>query len=282
MDIMSIIGWLLGFALMWFGMVFQKETVDGVVVGYKFFFDNVGSFFDPTSIAIVIGGCFAALMISFPAKCFVKIPKHLKIVIMPTKYDPRKYIAELVEFAKEARVSGLLALEDKLHNTKDEFMRTSLMLVVDSVDPEKVKQLLETELDYLDDRHAQDRAFYDKGSSYAPAFGMIGTLIGLILLLKDLSDPSKLGPAMAVALVTTFYGTVLSNLIFTPISNKLKVRHEEEYLCKLIIAEGVQAIQAGENPRFIEEKLTQLLPRGKAGKNGKSADSESESAAAEK
>lgn len=110
MDIMSIIGWLLGFALMWFGMVFQKETVDGVVVGYKFFFDNVGSFFDPTSIAIVIGGCFAALMISFPAKCFVKIPKHLKIVIMPTKYDPRKYIAELVEFAKEARVSGLLAL----------------------------------------------------------------------------------------------------------------------------------------------------------------------------
>lgn len=161
-------------------------------------------------------------------------------------------------------------------------MRTSLMLVVDSVDPEKVKQLLETELDYLDDRHAQDRAFYDKGSSYAPAFGMIGTLIGLILLLKDLSDPSKLGPAMAVALVTTFYGTVLSNLIFTPISNKLKVRHEEEYLCKLIIAEGVQAIQAGENPRFIEEKLTQLLPRGKAGKNGKSADSESESAAAEK
>lgn len=270
MDLMSIIGWILGIAMIFMGMVLQKVTVDGIS-HYEIFLSNLISFFDPTSIAIVIGGTIAALMISFPGKCFAKVGKHLKIVFMPTKYDPHKYIAEIVGFAKEARVSGLLALEDKLQNTKDEFLRNSLMLVVDSVDPEKVKQLLETELEYLDDRHSQDRAFYDKGANYAPAFGMIGTLIGLILLLKDLSDPSSLGPAMAVALVTTFYGTILANLIFNPISNKLKVRHEEEYLCKLIIAEGVQAIQAGENPRFIEEKLTQLLPRAKAGKKGKGA-----------
>ena len=98
--------------------------------------------------------------------------------------------------------------------------------------PEKVKTLLETELDYLDERHAQDRAFYDKASAYAPAFGVIGTLMGLINLLKSLDDPDAIAPAMALALVTTFYGTILSNLIFTPISNKLRVRHEEEYLCK--------------------------------------------------
>lgn len=280
MDLMSIIGWILGIVFILMGMVLSKVTGDDGITRYTILFTNLESFFDPTSIAIVIGGTFAALMISFPGKCFTKIGKHLKVVIMPTKYDPHKYIAEIVGFAKEARVSGLLALEDKLQNTKDEFLRNSLMLVVDSVDPEKVKQLLETELDYLDDRHSQDRAFYDKGAAYAPSFGMIGTLIGLILLLKDMSSPDKLGPAMAVALITTLYGSILANLLFNPISNKLKVRHEEEYLCKLIIAEGVQAIQAGENPRFIEEKLTQLLPRTKGGKKGKGAASEADAGAA--
>ena len=153
-----------------------------------------------------------------------------------------------------------------------------MMLIVDAVDPEKVKTLLETELDYLDERHAQDRAFYDKAAAYAPAFGMIGTLMGLINLLQSLTDPDAIAPAMALALVTTFYGTILSNLIFMPISNKLRVRHEEEYLCKMIVVEGVQAIQAGDNPKFIEEKLTQLIPgflaakglsdkKGKKGKN---------------
>ena len=135
-----------------------------------------------------------------------------------------------------------------------------MMLVVDAVDPDKVKTLLTTELEYLDERHAQDRAFYDKASAYAPAFGMIGTLMGLINLLKQLDDPGAVAPAMALALVTTFYGTILSNMIFTPISNKLQKRHEEEYLCKMIIAEGVQSIQAGDNPKFIEEKLRQLIP----------------------
>lgn len=269
MDLMSIIGWLLAIVLILIGMVLTKNTGPDGTATYTWMFENLPNFFDPTSIAIVIGGTVAALMVSFPGKCFAKIPKHLKIVFFPTKYDPKKYIAQLVEFAKEARINGLLALEDKLNNTKDEFLRSSLMLVVDSVDPEKVKTLLETELDYLDDRHSQDRAFYDRGSSYAPAFGMIGTLIGLINLLKQLDDPSSIGPAMAVALITTFYGTLVSNCIFGPISNKLKVRHDEEYLCKMIISEGVQAIQAGENPRFIEEKLTQLLPRNMGGKKGK-------------
>ena len=154
----------------------------------------------------------------------------------------------------------IAALESKLEETKDPFLKNSMMLVVDAVEPEKVKQLLEKELDYLDERHAQDRAFYDKAAAYGPAFGMIGTLMGLINLMKKLSDPDAIPPAMALALVTTFYGSVLANCIFTPISNKLRVRHEEEYLCKLIIAEGVESIQAGDNPTFIEEKLTQLIP----------------------
>lgn len=257
MDIMSLIGWVLACGLMVFGIVFDSGT--GKIV-----MENFGNFVDVPSIAITIGGTFAALMVSFPGKTFAKIPKHLKIVLFPKKYDPRKYIDELVEFAKEARVNGLLALEDKLNNTKDEFLKNSLMLVVDSVDPEKVKTLLETELDYFDERHAQAREFYEKGAAFGPAMGMLGTLIGLINMLKKMSDPDALGPSMAVALITTFYGSFLANVLFTPIANKLKVRHDEEYLCKMIISEGVQAIQAGENPRFIEEKLTQLLPKGKS------------------
>ena len=252
MDLMSILGWLFGIVTILFGILF--DTKNGIIM------DNLRKFWDLPSVAVVVGGLIAALMVSFPFKCFARIPKHLKIILFPTKYNPLDYIAQIVELAKEARVNGLLSLEGKLEDTKDPFLKSSMMLVVDAVEPEKVKRLLETELDYLDERHAQDRAFYDKAAAYSPAFGMIGTLMGLVNLLKSLNDPDAIAPAMALALVTTFYGTILANLIFTPISNKLRVRHEEEYLCKLIVAEGVESIQAGDNPRFVEEKLTQLIP----------------------
>ena len=259
MDIMSVAGWLLGIALIIFGITFDKGD-PAAGVGARFIFTNLGNFFDAPSVAVVLGGTFAGLMVAFPLNCFAKIPRHLKIMIMPAKYRPQDYISQIVDLATEARVNGLLSLEGKLNETKDEFLKSSMMLVVDAVEPDKVKTLLQTELDYLDERHAQDRAFYDKAASFAPAFGMIGTLMGLVNLLKQLSDPDAIAPAMALALITTFYGSILANLIFLPISNKLKVRHEEEYLCKMIVAEGVQSIQAGDNPRFIEEKLTNLIP----------------------
>lgn len=259
MDLMSLLGWIVGFVLIIFSMMLKKGDTTGLF-DYNILGSQIRAFIDMPSIMIVFGGVIAALMISFPAKFFKKIPKHMKIILFPTKYNPESYIVQIVEFAKEARINGLLALEDKLQDTEDLFLKNSLMLVVDSVEPEKVKNLLETELDYLDERHAQDRAFYDKAAGFAPAFGMIGTLIGLINLLGDLKDIASVAPNMAVALVTTFYGTLLANLVFSPISTKLKARHEEEYLCKMIISEGVQAIQAGDNPNFIQEKLTQLLP----------------------
>ena len=271
MDIMSVAGWLLGIALIIFGITFDKGD-PAAGVGARFIFTNLGNFFDAPSVAVVLGGTFAGLMVAFPLNCFAKIPRHLKIMIMPAKYRPQDYISQIVDLATEARVNGLLSLEGKLNETKDEFLKSSMMLVVDAVEPDKVKQLLETELDYLDERHAQDRAFYDKAGAFAPAFGMIGTLMGLVNLLKQLSDPDAIAPAMALALVTTFYGSCLANMIFIPISNKLKVRHEEEYLCKMIISEGVQAIQAGDNPRFIEEKLTNLIPGVLAKKMGGGGD----------
>lgn len=267
MDLMSILGWLLGILMIIFGIVFDKGDPE-IGKGASFVFENLGNFFDAPSLAVVMGGVIAGLMVSFPISIFTKIPKHLKIIFMPNKYNPKDYITQIVDMATEARVNGLLSLEGKLNETKDTFLKNSMMLVVDAVEPDKVKQLLETELEYLDERHAQDRAFYDKAAAYGPAFGMIGTLMGLVNLLKQLSDPDAIAPAMALALVTTFYGSILANLFFTPISNKLKVRHEEEYLCKMIVAEGVQAIQAGDNPRFIEEKLSQLIPGFLAQKGG--------------
>lgn len=253
MDLSLILGGFLGLCLVLFGILFNGDTG-------SFVFGNLFYFVDWPSIAITCGGTMAVLVMSFPIKMLIKIPKHIKIILFPSKYDPVQYIDQIVEFAREARMKGLLSLEDKLNGINDDFLRNSLMLVVDSVEPEKVKQLLESEIDYLDDRHAQDRDFYDKGAAFAPAFGMIGTLIGLINMLQALDDPDAIGPAMSVALVTTFYGSVLANMVFLPVSYKLKNRHEQEILCKMLISEGVQAIQAGENPKFIEEKLNQFLP----------------------
>ncbi|MFZ2538310.1 MAG: MotA/TolQ/ExbB proton channel family protein [Oscillospiraceae bacterium] len=273
MDIMTILGWVFGAILMVIGIILNK-SLDGV---YTIVLSKLPGFFDPTSIFIVVGGTIAALMVSFPASSFKQIPKHMKIVLFPTKYNPIKYIDQLVEFAKEARINGLLALESKLKDVEDDFLKSSLLMVVDAVDSEKVKQLLEAKMDYLDERHCQGISFYEKAANFGPAFGMIGTLIGLVNLLSDLSSPDTIGPSMAVALITTFYGTVLSNLVFGPISTKLKVRHDEEFLCKMIICEGVQAIQAGDNPKFIHEKLYQLLPNNIAMSQVKNADDDGDS-----
>lgn len=268
MDILSILGLVLALVLMVFGITFNEDV--GIVFG------NLLNFIDYPSIAITVGGTFAVLMISYSLSNFKNIPSHMKIIFVPVKYDQMSYIASIVEFAKEARIKGLLSLEAKLAGVKDEFLKKSLMLVVDSIDAEKVNQILETELQYVEERHMNDIDFYNKGAAFAPAFGMIGTLIGLVNMLQSMSDPDAIGPAMAVALLTTLYGSMLANIFFMPIANKLKLRHEEEMGCKIIVAEGVKAIQAGENPRFIEEKLLLLVQSKKRSKKPKAAKKENE------
>lgn len=262
MDIIGILGFVFALLLMVFGIVFN---------GSGFVFTNLFNFIDYPSVAITIGGTFAVLMISYSMESFIKIPKHMKIVFFPESFDPMSYITTITSFAKEARIKGLLSIESKLADVKDEFLKKSLMLVVDSIDAEKVNQILETELDYLEGRHISDMEFYTKGAAYAPAFGMIGTLIGLVNMLKQMSDPNSIGPAMAVALLTTLYGSMLANIFFLPIANKLKIRHEEEMVCKLIVSEGVKAIQSGENPRFIEEKLLLIVESKKRDTKGNEA-----------
>ncbi len=268
LDLMSVIGMLLAIVLMFVGIILTKNNETGEM---SINMINLKSFWDPTSVAIVVGGTFACLMLSFPLSQFTKIPKHLSICYMPKVYEPTKYIDQLVEFAKKARINGLLSLEEDVAEVNDAFLKNSVQMIVDSVDPEKVKSQMESWLDDMDERHGAERGLYDKGASLAPAFGMIGTLIGLINMLKNLSDMASVGPNMSVALITTLYGSMLANIFFAPISNKLHVRHEEEYLCKRIISEGVQAIQAGENPNLIRERLMHILPEYTQKKMNKAA-----------
>lgn len=259
LDIMTFAGLVLAIGLNLMGIMLTKIPAENGG-GYQILTINLDNFYDLPSIAIVLGGTLATLMISFPLDQFARIPKHLRIIFLPQKYVAEEYISKLVECAKKARISGLLALEEDANAIQDVFLKNSLQMVVDSIDPEKVKTQMETWAQSIEERHVQERSFYDKGAQLAPAFGMIGTLIGLINMLKNLSDVSSVGPNMAVALVTTFYGSILANVVFSPISNKLRVRHDEEFLCMQIVYEGVQAIQAGENPKLIHEKLIHMLP----------------------
>lgn len=275
-DIMSIIGIILAFGMIVFGIVFGKNTETNK---YEVNFETMGNFIDIPSIIIVIGGVIACLLFAFPISQIAKVPKHLLIIFSPKVYNPENYIAKIVECAKKARANGLLALEEDTNEMTDAFMKNSFQMVVDSVDQEKVREQMDVWLDNLDARHAADRSFYDKGAELAPAFGMIGTLIGLINMLQNMQDFDALGPSMSVALVTTLYGSILANAFFVPISNKLRVRHEEEYLCMSIIAEGVQAIQAGENPKLVQERLIHMLPEYRQAKfspaSGSSSDDDS-------
>lgn len=260
-DLMSAIGLFFGVVLIIFGIMLVKSTTDAGTSEYSISVINLKNFLDPSSVLIVIGGVAATLMIAFPAEQFKRVPKHMRIIFSPQAFEPDEYIDILTECAKKARINGLLALEENVNEIQNVFLKNSLQMVVDSIDPEKVKLQMESWIDSVDERHTRERAFYDKGATLSPAFGMIGTLIGLINMLKVLDDVASVGPNMAVALLTTFYGSCLANIFFIPISNKLRVRHEEEYLCMQIVYEGVQAIQAGENPKLIREKLVHLLPQ---------------------
>lgn len=244
-------------------------TIVGIVTGFGLVIwgiglDKLSNFWDPASIAIVLGGTFAVLIASYPARVLKQLPKHLKIVVSRNKFNPMDYIDQLQELALIARKNGLLALEDKANEMKDPFFKEGLMLIVDATSPGKVKDILNNDLDYIEERHNEMIEFYEKGAGFAPGFGMIGTLIGLVNMLMSM-DPSggsnDLSYNMGVALITTFYGSMLANVIFLPIAKKLTTRSDEELLCKKIIIDGILSIQAGENPTFLKEALISYLPQ---------------------
>jgi len=208
---------------------------------------------------IVAGGTLAATLISYPLKNVVGVFGVLKKAFFNKMQDPTEIINILVRFAEKARREGLLALEMDAEEIDDKFLQKGIQLVVDGTDPELVKSILETELVFLEERHRAGRAIFETMGQLSPAFGMIGTLIGLIQMLGSLNDPGAIGPGMATALITTFYGSLMANLIFNPIAEKLRVRTAEEVLLREVMIEGILSIQAGENPRIVEEKMKVFL-----------------------
>lgn len=229
------------------GVVF---VIYGILTG-----GSLTNFFDLPSIYIVFGGTIGAVIMGSSPDSIRNFLRALKIAFSKRKDDGAEVIKKIVELSYIARKDGLLALENESEAITDDFFRKGVQLAVDGMASEVIKDVLYAEVDAMEQRHKENRALFDLGAAMAPAFGMIGTLIGLINMLQQLSSPEEIGPQMSIALVTTFYGSMLSNLFFIPVSQKLKAKTEEEIRLKEIIIEGVISIQSGENTRFTEQKL---------------------------
>ncbi len=248
MDLTTIIGIVAGLALIIFGGIGA---------------DKIPNFIDPNSMFIVFGGTLAAVVASFPWNTLKQTVRHFKVMIQGKRYDTEKLIDTLVDMAQVARKSGLLALEERAGELDDQFFQQGIMMIVDAAEPEEVRTLLENELATTAERHDEMISVYEKASAFAPGFGMIGTLVGLVNMLMNM-DPSEggsstIGTDMGTALITTFYGCVLAQLIFLPMAKKLTIRNNEEIVYKQIMIEGILAMQAGDNPKFLKEKLVTYL-----------------------
>ena len=264
MDLASILGLGIGFVLVIFGIVFD---------GSKFNFAAIMNFLHVPSALITFGGAFFAILAGNTFPSYIAGLKSIGLAFKQPNIDIPGMIQKVIELSNVARKEGLLSLEEAAGEINDAFLRKGILLVVDGTDPELVRGIMETELLSMADRHKENISFWENLGSMGPAWGMIGTLIGLINMLQNMSDPSSIGPSMAVALITTLYGSMLANWICTPVSMKLKVNDGEEYRLKEIMLEGLLSIQAGENPRVIEEKLKSFLaPKDRTSSEGGEAD----------
>lgn len=246
MEISTIAGMIGGFLCMVIGILLDGSLKD---------------FLSGASFFITVGGTVAALVMSFPMQQVKAAMKVLPIAFKKTTYDPSGAIAQIIDLANTARKDGLLALENMLDDIDNPFLRKGIMLVVDGSNSELVKNVMETEIYYMQERHSKCIEVFNAGAGYAPAFGMAGTLIGLINMLVRLNDSSTLGSSMAIALVTTFYGVLMANLFFSPLARKLKTFSYYEGTMDEMMLEGILSIQDGENPRIIRDKLESFISR---------------------
>lgn len=212
------------------------------------------------SLIVVFGGTAGAIVAAFPLARSLSLPTLCKKAMFAGGSDPADTIKDLVKYAEIARREGILSLENHVPDMKDEFIVRGVKMAIDGTDPELIKVILDSELEGMMERHMQGKMVLDQFGKYAPAFGMIGTLLGLIFMLSTMDDPSTIGPSMAVALITTLYGAVIANAFAGPIGDKLYAKDQEEVLLKSIIIAGVMAIQSGDNPRVVESKLLTYLP----------------------
>jgi chemotaxis protein MotA len=246
MNLSIILGVALGLVLLSFGILYSGGSLF--------------QFWDFSSALITFGGTISSLLVAFPVKKVLQMIQLVKIAIFPQKYDYEELIIDIISFSEKARREGLLALEDSLAEVEDPFMRKGLQLIVDGTDPALVRNILEIEIEQMMSRHDDNKRMFDEAAQYAPAFGMIGTLMGLVMMLVNLQDKSTIGPYLAVAIITTFYGAVANYLVFSPIGTRLDLMTGEEALLKQIIIAGVMSVHSGENPRITRDKLVSFLP----------------------
>lgn len=220
---------------------------------------GIGAYIDIPSVLIVVGGSMGSLLVGFKMeqmKLFVKI---FMVAVKPPQEDMPEMIRKLVEYATQARRDGILSLEAAADAEENQFLKQGLSMAVDGNEPDTIRELLEIEMEQTSTRHKGNAAIFDQWAGFAGAMGMIGTLIGLVAMLLNMADPSAIGPAMAVALLTTMYGAMIGNIFGAPVANILNIRNDEETLVKELILEGIMSIQAGDNPRTLEAKLLSFL-----------------------
>lgn len=245
MDLATIIGIVLSFGL----------VISAIMIGSSLFV-----FVSIPSALIVLGGTMGATLVHYPLGHIFGVAGVVKNCFFTQLPKPSETIGQFLEYANRARKEGILSLEPLLKEIDDVYLRKAMQLTVDGVEPQMIQDIMETEISYLQERHETGADIFAAMGMYAPALGMIGTVIGLVQMLQSMDDPSSIGPAMAVALITTFYGAVLANLVFNPLSGKLRTRSKEEVLLRELALEGILSISRGENPRIIEEKLNGFLP----------------------
>ena len=243
----------------------EKTTIFGIIAGLIFLVSailmngEVKYFLNLPGVLIVVGGVISSTVIAYPMKMLTNLVKIIHIGFIKHEIDLNKDVEMIIGIANIARREGILALENVINEENDPFLKKGIMLIVDGTDPELVRGIMETDLALIKDRHNQGQQVLLSMSAFAPAWGMLGTMVGLISMLRNLQDADALGPSMAVALITTMYALMLVNLFFTPLAKKLKFQGDEECLRKELLLEGMLSIQDGENPRIIREKLNAFL-----------------------
>ncbi|MDQ6993381.1 MAG: motility protein A [Mariprofundus sp.] len=239
-------------------------TILGIVIAFGLVVSAIGSglpsFIDPPSMLIVIGGTVGVLLVGYPLKNVLSVIGIVLKTFMYKVDTGPDVIAKLVELAQTVRKDGILALESEVGSIDNQFMAKGLQMAIDGQEPGSIEEILYMEMDKVGERHSLGADMFTAIGTYAPSMGMIGTLVGLVLMLQNMSDPSSIGPSMSIALLTTFYGALMANILFLPMSGKLKTRSKQELLIHEIILVGVQSLVAGENPRIMEQKLMGYLP----------------------
>jgi len=241
-------------------------TILGVICAFGLVFIAIFAggglqlFINAPALMIVVGGTLGATMINYPLRDVFGVFNVAKKALFTKSISVNELIKRFLSFAKKSRKEGILALETDLKEVKDEFIVKGIQLSIDGLEPEEIRDVLETEIDFIRSRHQLGADIFTTMGTFSPALGMIGTLIGLVQMLQRLDDPSRIGPAMAVALLTTFYGSIIANIVCLPVAGKLKIRSKEEVLTKEMTIQGIISISNGDNPRILEQRLQAFIP----------------------